>query len=408
MQLTDFLKRQDRKEKASFHMPGHKGRAFFERAGYGDLMEKLVRCDITEIPGADDLRDAQGAIREICGRYADLYGSRRSFLSVNGSSAAIMAAVRTFVRPGRKLLAPVNCHVSVEGGARLAGAKLVSVTPDDLPGVSCTVPGSAAEPDGAGNGLGPVPPEKIEEALERDDAIDAVLITHPNYLGVMSDVEKIAELTHARGKTLIVDQAHGAHLKFFDSAFAARGSSYAETVAAPGKGEHTAAEDLGADLVIDSTHKTLASFTQSSVANVMTEAVDAEKYEQELLLLESTSPSYLLMTSLAVNAEILYEQGTDLIRDWIMAVADFRELYSSFAEQKETALKLLDIGGCDISKIVLSTEGTGKTAEEAGDALMEEGIWPEFASGNTVLLMTGIGTAEEDFDLLVEALAKIA
>ena len=121
----------------------------------------------------------------------------------------------------------------------------------------------------------------------------------PNYYGICSDIESISREVHRRGKVLIVDQAHGAHLKFFDEDWC------------PG-----ASENLGADVVINSTHKTLGSFTQTAVMNICTDRVDLNVIEDKLQAIESSSPSYPLMMTLDINADIMLEKGAELILDW--------------------------------------------------------------------------------------------
>ena len=206
-------------------------------------------------------------------------------------------------------------------------------------------------------------------------------------------IEKIAEITHSFGKILIVDQAHGAHLKMLN-------------IPKP-------AEECGADIVIDSTHKTMASFTQSAVAHVFGDRVDPDRYEEALLTLESTSPSYILMDSLAVNADIMEEQGEELARSWM---SDLEFFYEEVKKIDGIAVLTGDMvrnasGGLsdhDDSKIVIDTGAIGLTGEETEKKLIERGIFPEFTTGNIVMCLTGIGNVRADYELLLTALREIA
>ena len=446
--LTSYLIEHASEEKASFHMPGHKGSAFFRRVGYGDVFgcpsgagdpsasDKIVGAasdkavcaasdkiayaadfDITEIPGADDLRKKKGIIKDITDKYSKLYGSRRSYISVNGSSAPIMAAIMATIEPGHKIIAAADSHISVRNGIRLAGAEAVYVKPimlsimdreepdnevsdNEAPGKEAlSAPCQVFESDGEGL-PGGLDPEDVKKALTENPDADAVILPSPNYFGVVSDIEKIAEITHSFGKVLIVDQAHGAHLKMFSRA------GIAGSIPKP-------AEECGADIVIDSTHKTMASFTQSAVAHVFGDRVDPDRYEEALLTLESTSPSYILMDSLAVNADIMEEQGEELALSWM---SDLEFFYEEVKKIHGIAVLTGDMvrnasGGLsdhDDSKIVIDTGAIGLTGEETQKKLIERGIFPEFTTGNIVMCLTGIGNVRADYELLISALREIS
>ena len=387
-------------------MPGHKGPAFFTRLGYGRAgMAEAADFDITEIPGADDLRHADGVIKAISDRYSELYGSRRSFISVNGSSAPIMAAVMSQVGRGRRIIASSDCHISVKNGIRLAGAEAVYVEPerisfDSQAGETAAAPCQIS--DGEKHGIpGGVSAEKIGALLDEYEDADAVIFPSPNYFGVMSDVAAIAEEVHRRGKVLIVDQAHGAHLKMFSDAYRTEKNCGTDRLLpAP-------AEECGADIVIDSTHKTMASFTQSAVVNIFGDRVDADEYEQALLTLESTSPSYILMYSLAVNAEIMAEHGNELAKKWRDDLDHFYSEIKKIDGVRVLTGQMVPGGLFDDTKIVLDLSRTGMSGKQAEAALIERGIYPEFSTGNIVMCLTGIGNVRADYDLLLDAAREL-
>lgn len=418
-------------------MPGHKGRELFERLGYGDQLADIVSHDITEIPGADDLRHPEGVIKNIADRYARLYGSRRAFISVNGSSALIMAAIMTCVSRGHKLIAAADSHISVKNGAELAGAEIVfaeneTAALDSLTNTADRVdPSEAAENNAAkvilaapgvlnkescsdsdtigSNAAGQripcgVSADTIAKLLDDHQDADVVILPSPNYFGIVSDIRSIADEVHKRGKVLIVDQAHGAHLKMFADA------GCADRMPAP-------AEECGADIVVVSTHKTMASFTQTAVADIFGNSVDPDAYEKDLLMLESTSPSYLLMESLAVNADIMEKHGSDIAASWREDLDHFYEKVRMIPgiqvitrDAAKRSLQLED--GCgpdfDDTKIVIDFSGLNMDGETAEKALIEKGIYPEFSAGNVVMCLTGIGNRRQDYDLLLDALGEIA
>jgi lysine decarboxylase len=234
---------------------------------------------------------------------------------------------------------------------------------------------------------GPVSAKEIERCLAEHPDAAAVILPSPNYYGICSDIASIAEVVHNAGKVLIVDQAHGAHLKFF-----------------AGQSQAGAAEDLGADIVIASTHKTLASFTESAVANVMSDRIDLQRMEDALGKMESTSPSYVLMASLDVNVDLLEKHGRQLIQEWQNNIDQFYET----ARTAIPGLKFMSHPMLDRTKINLDMSAYGFNGHELERALNARGIWPELVTGNIVMCMTGIGNSRDDYERLMAALEDIA
>lgn len=374
--MIDFLMEHAAGSPVSFHMPGHKGQAIFRRYGYSDFLDRFVDCDVTEIPGADNLFQAESIIRDVQDRYAKLYDVDRSYLMINGTSGGILAAMMAAVPSGGKIIMARNCHKSVFNGLILGNIRPVYAYPSVPEG--CAV-------------SGPIPPEEIERLLEENPDAHAVILPSPNYYGICSDIRSIAEIVHARGKVLIVDQAHGAHLKFFHRfGF--------------GEGLPASAEMDGADITICSIHKTLASLTQSAVLNLQSERVDRYVLEDRIQAVESTSPSYILMSFLDINARILEEHGAQAIGAW-------RENLDYFYAKadKISGLRILD-ADClmDRTKINLDMSARGIDGARLEELLMERGIFSELYTGNILMLMTGIGNTREDMDRTLAALEEIS
>lgn len=231
--LTEFITEHGAKLPVSFHVPGHKGRTEqYEKCGFGGFFSDILTRDITELTGADDLHapESDGLLADLMERYAELYGAERTELLVNGSTAGNMAAIFGTVPRGGKLIACGNCHRSVYNAARLGGIEIVQVK---------------AEKNREFGVDGGISMSQLYKALDEHADATVVLVTNPSYTGFLSDIREIAAIVHHRGKPLIVDQAHGAHLKFFDR-----------------NGAHKyAAENLNADIVVNSTHKTLFTLT---------------------------------------------------------------------------------------------------------------------------------------------------
>ncbi len=371
--ITDFLIRHTKENPVWFHMPGHKGERLYRENGYGDFLDHIMDCDITEIPGADNLFQPEEGLFETMNRYKTIYDSKQSYLLINGSSAGILAGIMTAVHRGGKLIMARNCHKSVFNGLRLAGADPVYIYPDIIEDFNIS---------------GEISIEEVKRAIAENPDAEAVMITSPNYYGICSDIKGISEEVHKAGKVLIVDQAHGAHLTLFDKYINATQLS---------------AEVLGADIVINSTHKTLASYTQSAVVNLCSDRIDKYAFEDKLQLIESTSPSYLLMASLDINADLLEKKGKKLVEKWENNLQFF---YSE--AKKIPGLRILRYPRLDYTKINLDMSNYGIDGLELEELLKEEGIYVELVTGNILMCMTGIGNKRCDYERLLCALKDIA
>ncbi|MGN0702825.1 MAG: aminotransferase class I/II-fold pyridoxal phosphate-dependent enzyme [Lentihominibacter sp.] len=374
--VLDFLLEHMRKKPISFHMPGHKGSTLYRECGYGEFLDNFMDCDITEIQGADNLFQTEGILRDSQERYAALYEVKKSYLQINGSSGANIASMLASVPKGRKIIMARNCHKSCFNALSLGDIQPIYVYPEMIEeyGIS-----------------GAIPPEEIENLLIENDDADAVILPSPNYYGVCSDIKRIAEIVHKYNKILIVDQAHGAHLKLFNK-FGI-------------KNMPLSAEEAGADLIVNSIHKTLASLTESALLNVNSDRVDLQLLEDKLQAIESTSPSYVLMSSLDINASIIFESGERLFKQWAEALDYF---YTS-ANNIEGLRFIEDIPGLDRTKINFSLGDKGIMGDELEQILMKEyGIYIELFTGELVMCMTGIGNTYLDIKKLIDALDEIA
>ena len=372
--VTQFLLSHAAKDPVSFHMPGHKGSAIYRDHGYSEFLDHIMDCDITEIPGADNLYQAEDIIADTMAKYRQLYNVRESYLLINGSSAGLIAAILTCVPRGGKLIMARNCHKSIFNGLLMAGAEPVYIHPEmiDEYGISGEISLSA-----------------VKAAIAANPDASAIILPSPNYYGICSDIRGIAEAAHQAGMYLIVDQAHGAHLNFFDA--------YVHDASAA-----KAADHLGADIVIQSTHKTLASYTQSAIVNLCTDRVDKYLFEDKLQLIESTSPSYLLMASLDINADLLTDYGRQLIQEWEDNLQWFYEASTAVPGLRVMAHPMLDH-----TKINLDMSAYGVDGLELEELLNARAIFPELVTGNIVMCMTGIGNKRSDYERLLEALKEI-
>ncbi|HJJ53099.1 MAG TPA: aminotransferase class V-fold PLP-dependent enzyme [Methanocorpusculum sp.] len=379
--IITFLTRHADKKTVSFHMPGHKGSAIYRRFGYTEFLEKMMDCDITEILGADNLFQTEGILKAAQETYAEIYGVKRSYLLINGTSCGVIAAVMASVPKGKKVVMARNSHKAIYNSLVLADIQPVYAYPEVIPeyGIS-----------------GSITADEIERCLVENPDAESVILPSPNYYGICSDVRAIAEVVHRHGKVLIIDQAHGAHLKFFhDFGF----SSMPES-----------AEQQNADITVNSIHKTLASFTQSAVLNLNSDRVDHYVLEDKLQMLESTSPSYLLMGSLEINAELIKKHGKTLMTEW------YENLMYFYREAKNVpglrligspmdADRSIQMG---ITKIDLDMSSVGIDGARLEELLMERGIYAELVTGPILMCMTGIGNSRQDMERLISALKDIS
>lgn len=351
-----------------FHMPGHKlGRGIPKR-----LLSNLAMLDVTEIPGTDNLHAPEGAIREAQELAAKAFGADHTFFLVNGSTCGIHAAIMTICSAGDKLIVGRDCHRSVIGGMTIAGITPVFIKPEfnSTYGISTVIS-----------------PLEVEEALSKNPDAVGVMITRPNYYGVCSDIEKIAEVTHSFGKILMVDEAHGAHLKFSSSL-------------------PVCAMDAGADICVQSAHKTLPAFTQGSYLHIKGGRIDVERLRYYLSLLETSSPSYIIMAFLDIAREIMEKEGGQRISELLSSIKIFEKDMSNIS-----GFKLMrDIGlSIDPTRVVINTSAFNISGYEIEKILRENyKIQAEMSDVYNIVCIATIADQMQDFKRLSSAISCIS
>lgn len=374
--LFEALVAHNAKNPANFHTPGHRqGRGLPE-----DLLslggQALYRLDLTEIPGLDDLHNPRCAIARAQELAAALYGADRSFFLVNGTTVGIQGLLTAVVGRGEVII-PRNAHRSVLGGMVVSGADPVYILPEIIPefGVDC--------------GISPM---KLHRALEEHPCAAAVLAVHPNYYGVAGDLAGQIQVAHGLDRPLLVDEAHGAHLRFHrrlpEDAMAA-----------------------GADASVQSTHKLGGSLTQSSMLHLRGGLVDAGGVAAALRLLQTTSPSYLLLASLDLARSQMALRGEDLLERSLELAGGVRQRLSRVSGLSLLAEEHLPEGACglDLTKLVISVRELGLTGYQARDLLAERyRVFVEMADAVNVVAFVSIGATWEDCDALVRAMQDLA
>lgn len=368
--LYDQLRDYAKSDYYPFHMPGHKRRL-------GEFMNP-IETDITEIEGFDNLHHAEGILKEAQERAAAVYGSENTYFLVNGSTAGILGAVSACTSIGGKILMARNCHKAVYHSVLIRELDAVYIYPQQEQGI------------GLNCGLSP---EKIREMLITAPDIQAVIITSPSYDGVVSDVEKIADICHTYQKPLIVDEAHGAHFGFHP--YFPKNSI--------GK---------GADIVIHSLHKTLPAFTQTGLIHLNGSLVDQAVLERYLGIYQTSSPSYLLMAGVDQCIRMLEESGDRLFGEFVENLEQFRrkasELQMVGLAGKEELAGEKDVADLDLSKLILYIKNGSMSGNELYEELLQRyHLQLEMAAGDYALALTSIGDTREGFDRLYQALEEI-
>ena len=354
-----------------FHMPGHKRNI----VSLGNALPYSM--DITEIDGFDDLHAPDGILKDLNDRLCALYGAKHSFALVNGSTCGILAGIAAATQRGDKILLARNCHKSVYNAVELLGLVPVYIAPptDETTGIA-----------------GSIVPESVADALKQNKDIRLCVLTSPTYDGVISDIRTIADSLHAKNIPLLVDEAHGAHLVFTQN-------------------KALSAVAAGADIVIQSLHKTLPALTQTAAAHLCTERILPAAFQQKLSVFETSSPSYLLLSSIAECVRILEEKAETAFKIYEKELTDFSVKCKTLTHitvlcKGNDTLKLHPaFFAFDGGKLPIITANTNTDGVSFLQKLRTEyKIEGEMAAVSYALLMTSVCDTENGFARLFAAL----
>lgn len=368
--VADFLEQYARSGTVRLHMPGHKGRGM----GFATPLDGVFPYDITEIKGADALYEAEGILEESEQNMAALYGAAVTCYSTGGSTLCIQAMLAAACRPGDTVIAGRNAH-----HAFLNACTLLDLTPrwvlpeyNDAFGVS-----------------GEVTAERVRRELEACPEAAAVYVTSPDYLGCMSDIRLIAAVCREAGVPLLVDNAHGAHLRFLSR------DSHPMT--------------LGASLCCDSAHKTLpvltgGAYLHASWAYLQAQRTDVptmrSRLKEAMGLFGSTSPSYLVLLSLDLCTRYLNERGR----------SDFctlEERAAAWMQEAERCGFVPISAHMDPTKLTLDAAAIGWDGRELAEHFRAWGVECEYAAERHLVLMAAPQNTPEDWCAAYRALAAL-
>lgn len=348
--LYEHLEQLAKSDEYPFHMPGHKRQM-------DGVFEDISKIDITEIDGYDDLYEPEGIIADALNRAKRLYKTDKTFFLVNGSTVGILTAIFSVANAGDKVLMAKNCHKSVYHAVDIRGLKADYIVPEQQNGIFFGV--------------------KVDD-IDLSKDYKAVIITSPTYEGRVSDIESISKMCHERNIPLIVDEAHGAHFGFNDRF-------------------PKSAISLGADIVIQSTHKTLEAMTQTGLLHIKSKIVDLSKVEYFLQVFQTSSPSYVLMSSIDYALSKIERYGADLWEN-LLAYRDH------FIEETKYLKNISILETDDPCKITITVKNGVQLAKRL---LKEYHLQVEMAAATYVVLIVTSNDTEEGFLRLETALKEI-
>ncbi|MFC6335134.1 aminotransferase class I/II-fold pyridoxal phosphate-dependent enzyme [Paenibacillus septentrionalis] len=367
---------------ASFHVPGHRNGTVYLRlltehsqlSHHFEAISQIAQLDVTELSHTDDLHDPQGVIAEAQKLAAALYESEHCFFLVGGSTAGNLALVLSLCEEQDTIIMQRNVHKSLINACKLAGANVVFLQPELEPSTQLSVIPSL---------------DTVEEALRRFPHAKAVFLTNPNYYGLSSDLTAYAELVHRFNIPLIIDEAHGAHYGI--APYSPRSSI-----------------TTGADAVVQSTHKTLPAFTMGAMLHIQGPYIKQESIQQQLAMLESSSPSYLIMSSLDMARAVLDCYGS---KWFAQSYALRQQLIDWLGQHSRLDIALLPEESRysqDPYRLLLYDTKQELSGYELQRRLEKYGVWAEMSTPIYVVLVWHMAMTEDELERLKTVLLELS
>ena len=378
MPLYEAVMAYNKRRPAFFRIPGHRYERGINPVWREQVGDEIFRFDLTETTLTDDLHHASGPILEAQQLAAELWGADYSHFLVNGSTCGNQVMVVTASHGGAKIAIPRNAHKSVLMGLIIGGGQPVYIMP---------------QIETQWGLHGGITPQQVEEMFRQNPDCKGVLVVSPTYYGITSDLEGIAKVCHAHDAILMVDEAHGAHCYFSDKL--PRG-----------------AIEQGADMAVQSIHKVTGSLTQSSMIHIKSDRVRKSLLEANLMLVQSTSPSYLLMTSLDCARQHMAMEGAKMIDRAVELSDDARERIRRIPGLACAGKELIGRAGIhdlDTTRLILSAADIGITGFGLKKLLFDDyDIEVELPDYRNVVAIVTYANVREEIDKLVEALEDIS
>lgn len=375
--LFEAMKDYHGRNVVPFDVPGHKhGVGIPEMVDY--FGKTMLELDVNAMKCLDNICNPIGVIKEAEELAAKAYGADHAFFLVNGTTSGVQAMIMSVCNPGDKIILPRNAHKSAITALILSGAVPVYIQPEIN--------------EELGIAMG-VTVEAIKKAIEKHHDAKAIFLINPTYYGATSDLKAIVEIAHEYEMAVLVDEAHGAHMKFHDEC-------------------PMEAMDAGADMCAVSTHKTGGSLTQSSLLLLKEGMIDAKRVKTTLNLTQTTSASYLLMTSLDIARKQLATKGSEMLDDVLRLVRWAREEINKIDGLYAFGKELVGTAGVfdfDETKLGVNVRNIGLTGFEAYNILRDEyNIQVELGDMYNILAIVSLGDTKESLGALVDALKDMA
>lgn len=375
--LFEALKNYHSRNVIPFDVPGHKhGAGLPELADY--IGKKVLEIDVNAMECLDNISNPIGVIKEAEELAARAYGASNAFFLVNGTTSGVQAMIMAACRPGEKIILPRNAHKSAVAGLILSGAIPVYIQPEIN--------------EGLGIAMG-ITQESVKDTIANHPDARAIFVIHPTYYGAVSDLEAIIEIAHRHEMAVLVDEAHGAHFHFHPQL------------------PHSAMQ-LGADASASSTHKTGGSLTQSSLLLLKDSLLDPSYMKTTLNLTQTTSASYLLMTSIDIARKQLATRGKDILDRLLLTVRRAKQELNAVDGLYAFGSELIGTPGVfhfDDTKLGINVRKLGLSGYETEKLLRDEhNIQVELADMYNILAITAVGDNDGSVASLVQALKSIA
>jgi arginine decarboxylase len=376
--LFDAMVNLAESRKVSFHTPGHKSGKGIATRFRKFVGPRVFSIDLTTLDEVDSLQNPTGVIKEAQELAAKAAGADRSYFLVNGTTVGNHAMVASSTGPGDKVLIARNCHRSVLTGLIMSGAQPIFFQPAFDRDLKLTLN---------------VPFETAKAAIDANPGARALLITSPNYYGLCADIERIIPYAREKDLLVFVDEAHGPHLKFNPKL-------------------PKCALEAGADMCVQSTHKIVGGMTQASMLHAKADRINIDDVTNTLKLLQTTSPSYILMASLDLARMQMATEGKKLLNRTIKLAEDARTEINKipgitcFGKDRAKQAGMADM---DVTKMTITVSDLGLSGYTVSHILNTRfDIQVEMADPFHVLVIVSIGDRQDDLNRLVEALKVIS
>ncbi len=376
--IFDTLLGHAKRNVTSFHTPGHKNGKGIDPVLKEVTGDGLYKFDVTVFDEVDSLHDPVGPIKKAEELMAQAYGVKHSLFLVNGTSVGNIAMFLSACDPGESIIVSRSSHKSIMGGIILSGVWPIWLQPTIDQNLDIIFNSTY---------------EEIKQALEMYPEARAVFLTSPTYNGVATEVKKIADLCHRKGKILLVDEAHGPHLKFNDKL-------------------PMSAVDAGADLCVQSTHKILSALSQGSVLHHNSKLVDINRVKKIVSMLQTTSPQYLTLASIDLARRQAVLHGKEMF-DKVIEAAEWARKEINEKIPNMRCLTKADIKDrnfdLDLTKLTINVTKTGLSGYEVDEILAKKyNIQVDCSDTFNLIAIMGIGSDMEDVQKLVSALKEIS